>query len=42
MSWWNKKKNTEAIKSITPTLGRKLTDAYKKKLKMRRRGKNGK
>ena len=42
MSWWNKKRLPVKMIKIKPTLGRKLTDAYKKKLKMRRRGKNGK
>ena len=42
MSWWNKKRQPVKEIKIKPTLGRKLTDAYKKKLKMRRRGKNGK
>jgi len=39
MSWWNKKQNTEAIKSITPTLGGKLTEAYKKKVRQKKNGK---
>ena len=39
MSWWNKRQNIEAIKSITPTLGRKLTDAYKKTLRQKKNGK---
>jgi len=36
MSWWNKRQNTKAIK-IQPTLGTKLTDAYKEKVKKRKR-----
>ena len=39
MSWWNKRQNTEAIHSITPTLGTKLTKAYKKKLRQKKSGK---
>ena len=35
MSWWNKRQNIEPI-TIKPTLGTKLTDAYKKKLKKKR------
>ncbi len=35
MSWWNKRQNTKAIK-IQPTLGTKLTDAYKEKVKKRK------
>ena len=35
MSWWNKRQNIEPIK-IKPTLGTKLTEAYKKRLKKKR------
>ena len=42
MSWWNKRQNTEAIHSITPTLGTKLTEAYIEKVKKRRKGKKRK
>ena len=38
MSWWNKKQNIEPIK-IKPTLGTKLTEAYKKKLRQKKNGK---
>ena len=41
MSWWNKKQNTEAIHSITPTFGTKLKDAYIEKVK-KRKGKKSK
>ena len=39
MSWWNKK--TQPVKEIKikPTLGNKLTKEYKKKLKIKRKGK---
>jgi len=40
MSWWNKKENAAKVFGMpTPTAGHKLTKEYKKKLKMRRRGK---
>ena len=42
MSWWNKKENAAKVLMPKPTLGNKLTKEYKKKLKMRRRGKNSK
>jgi hypothetical protein len=38
MSWWNKRQNIEPIK-IQPTLGTKLTKAYKKKLRQKKNGK---
>ena len=39
MSWWNKKRLPVKTIKIKPTLGNKLTKAYKKKLKIKRRGK---
>ena len=39
MSWWNKKRLPVKTIEIKPTLGHKLTKEYKKKLKIKRRGK---
>ena len=39
MSWWNKKRQPVKTIKIKPTLGNKLTKEYKKKLKIKRRGK---
>ena len=38
MSWWNKRQNIEPI-TIKPTLGTKLTEAYKKKVRQKKNGK---
>ena len=38
MIWWNKRQNIDPIK-IKPTLGTKLTEAYKKKLRQKKNGK---
>ena len=39
MSWWNIRENVAKALMPKPTLGDKLTKEYKKKLRMRRRGK---
>ena len=39
VSWWNKKRQPVKTIKIKPTLGNKLTKEYKKKLKIKRRGK---
>jgi len=39
VSWWNKKENANEVLRLKPTLGLKKVKEYKKKLKMRRKGK---
>jgi|TARA_R110000751_G_scaffold109111_1_gene206015 hypothetical protein len=39
VSWWNKKENADEVLRLKPTLGLKKLKEYKKKLKIKRRGK---